>query len=85
MYGAAVAMLPPDQQAGLLANLPMVRAKNRLAAMQAGSGWSGYQDVFSTYYAAFGDRQLAERMQAKYLESLIEAKCNGAKSSTPKQ
>jgi len=76
-----VASLSPEQRAGLFANLPMVSARQRLDAMAAQRGWRDHQDVFATYLAAYGSREVAEAMQTKFLESLVEARCGSQNAS----
>lgn len=76
-----MARLSPEQRAGLFANLPMVSARQRLDAMAAQRGWRDHQDVFATYLAAYGSREVAEAMQTKFLESLVEARCGSQNAS----
>jgi hypothetical protein len=76
-YGGINAFaLTPAQQAGLYANLPRVKAQQRIFDGR----WEGldYQGVYDLYLRAFEDTRLADSARTKFLEQYVQQQCGGA-------
>jgi hypothetical protein len=76
-YGVDPYRLTAEQQIGLRANLPRMKAQDRIHRGDFDA--TDYRGVYELFLAAYDDEEVAQRAQSQAAENYVNAACNAAR------